>query len=471
MNLFLPLFVQMFLFVNCNKVLMPICCPDNHIVDGKVCVAYEGQIRLDFSKLKIYNKYYYPTEKSVKDDFSSHFLNTSFLSDPNVLNIDVLTRGNSHLNYYLIEDGSLYVETPNAYERWSKVENNTFCIGHYIFSGTNETHTGFWMFMENEEPTEQNPLLTISAMYLSSFFFILVLVVYSLLSELRNLHGKVLMAYVASMLAAFLSLATLQLLTILDKHTVDICLTFTFKTYYFFLASFCWMNIMSFDIWWTFRGYAKARPIHRRGELFKFLVYCCYAFGLPLMMTLALIILNSMDLSHIPWFITPKILDFSCFLHGGQRFLYLYVPMLIMLSVNWVLFLMTAFNIWRLHRATAVLNKLGNRAHRSQQQRFGLYLKLSVVMGINWVLEVLSLLKPQSAFWKVTDSYNLLIGCFIFIIFICKKKIFNMLKKRFTRGTSGTSKSCRSSQRSARSTDSDITNDASLQISMNPKGY
>ncbi|KAI8437030.1 hypothetical protein MSG28_010416 [Choristoneura fumiferana] len=63
--------------------------------------------------------------------------------------------------------------------------------------------------------------------------------------------------------------------------------------------------------------------------------------------------------------------------------------------------------------------------------RFMLYLKLSVIMGVSWVLEVVSFLAPQFSVWYLTDAYNLLIGVSIFLIFICKKKIYNKLRKRF----------------------------------------
>lgn len=45
-------------------------------------------------------------------------------------------------------------------------------------------------------------------------------------------------------------------------------------------------------------------------------------------------------------------------LSAGQKLGYLYIPMLILILSNWLLFLMTAYNIRRLMRGTAVLNEL-----------------------------------------------------------------------------------------------------------------
>lgn len=53
-------------------------------------------------------------------------------------------------------------------------------------------------------------------------------------------------------------------------------------------------------------------------------------------------------------------------------------------------------------------------------------------MGINWILEVVSALYPQANnVWRFVDAYNVMIGFFIFVIFVCKKKILRLMKKRF----------------------------------------
>ncbi|CAG4971210.1 unnamed protein product [Colias eurytheme] len=181
------------------------------------------------------------------------------------------------------------------------------------------------------------------------------------------------------------------------------------------------------------RGYAK-RPIHRKGEKSKFCMYCLYAWGVPLSMSIGFVLINAADLRDMPWFIQPNVPTFGCFLNGGQKFVYLHIPMLILILCNWIFYLLTAFNIWRLSRGTArVLNSeaAGNpAAHRTQKQRFMIYLKLSVIMGINWILGVISSFFPELYIWYITDT-NLFIGVIIFLIFICKRSIYNKLLIRF----------------------------------------
>ncbi|XP_026327100.1 G-protein coupled receptor Mth2-like [Hyposmocoma kahamanoa] len=247
------------------------------------------------------------------------------------------------------------------------------------------------------------------------------------------------------------------------------------------MSSFCWMNVMSMDIWWTFRGYAKARPIHRRGEMFKFCMYCQYGYGVPILLTIILTVMDLVDLRHKPWIVVPGIIKMGCFIGDDGKFFYLYVPMLILTMTNWVLFLMTAFNIWRLHRNTAVLDSAAAgtpAAHRTQRYRLLVYLKLSIIMGINWVLEVISSNYPNFKGWYITDAYNLLMGFFIFLIFVCKREILRKLIKRFKsdnefqwRRNLWHSKSNKSASSAvSHTTDSEISQDTPLQVCIHPKG-
>lgn len=64
------------------------------------------------------------------------------------------------------------------------------------------------------------------------------------------------------------------------------------------------------------RGYAKARLIHRRGETFKFGMYCLYGYGIPIVLSVFLAVMSAIDLRDIPWLITPSKKNIFCFLGG-----------------------------------------------------------------------------------------------------------------------------------------------------------
>nr|QZD25055.1 GPCR22 [Spodoptera exigua] len=404
------------------------CCPENYVVGyRKACIPANSTTTIP-SNLKVYNKdiVYVGNFSDIFRIKQYKFADRAFSSAA----VDIQPMPDN--NRFIIENGGLEWEHPNSYNRWIGIPPSNFCIDYRFIEKKNLTRLGYWITIPGSKDTPKSSMFMTCATLVSCFFMLLVLIVYSLLPELQNLCGLILMAYVASLFMAFLLLAIIQI----KVHPSITCVGLTFSIYFFFLASFCWMSVMSYDIWWTFRGYAKARPIHRRGERFKFMMYCLYAWGLPLAMTICLGVLNTVDMKHLPWFVTPHIPIHGCFIEGGEKLLYLYMPMLILILCNWIFYILTAFNIWRLSRGTAMLDTAAAgtpQAHRTHRQRFMVYLKLSVVMGLNWLLEIISFLYPGFKMWYLTDSYNILVGLAIFLIFVCKKKILKKLDKRFFR--------------------------------------
>lgn len=67
--------------------------------------------------------------------------------------------------------------------------------------------------------------------------------------------------------------------------------------------------------------------------------------------------------------------------------------------------------------------------------RFMLYLKLFIVMGVNWLTEIISWAlgsdgSDGSFLWCMTDIGNSLQGVLIFLIFVCKKRVLKLLNKK-----------------------------------------
>lgn len=93
-------------------------------------------------------------------------------------------------------------------------------------------------------------------MILSIPFLVATLLVYALIKELRaTLNGKSLMCYVLGLIVAYTFLATVQLNG--DNRINDgLCKFLGFTIYFALMFSFFWLNVISFDIWWTF-GYVQ----------------------------------------------------------------------------------------------------------------------------------------------------------------------------------------------------------------------
>ncbi|KAF4529144.1 hypothetical protein B566_EDAN017472 [Ephemera danica] len=59
-----------------------------------------------------------------------------------------------------------------------------------------------------------------------------------------------------------------------------------------------------------------------------------------------------------------------------------------------------------------------------------LFVKLSALMGLPWIMEIVSwAVGGEDHYWYFTDAINMLRSVFIFIVFCCKPKVWEMLKR------------------------------------------
>nr|ABC24708.1 G protein-coupled receptor [Spodoptera frugiperda] len=379
------------------------------------------------------------TEMSDKDLLKNNGIDTFYMTDFRK-HVDVKEKFNlvygrlckgmflEDSPWYVQEDGKLYVKIETSVKVLI-YEADKYCIDTFV-SDTEGPHLNALICFV-ATPERNNYTMSSSCMLISCFFILLTVAVYAWLPELRNLHGMVLMAYLLCFFVGFLFLATMQILILKLQITEEICIVLTFIVYFSLLAAFFWLNVMCYDIWWTFSG---KRAHGRSGTQNKrFLCYAIYAFGVPTILTINL---AALEFSNIPLHpLLPKLRLQGCFLYGNSKLLYLYGPIVILCVANLIFFTLTAFKIAKIKRETKMLRDKESSTHdqdRKDTQRFTLYVKLFTVMGINWILEVVSSFYPEADwYWQFSDAYNVLVGLIIFIIFVCKKKTWRMIKKRF----------------------------------------
>ena len=72
--------------------------------------------------------------------------------------------------------------------------------------------------------------------------------------------------------------------------------------------------------------------------------------------------------------------------------------------------------------------------HHSRMNRFLLFLKLFIIMGFIWIFDIISGLIGDKDIpehhWYFIDCLNMLQGVFVFIIFVCKRNVFNVVFQR-----------------------------------------
>ncbi|XP_049545484.1 G-protein coupled receptor Mth2-like isoform X2 [Anopheles darlingi] len=265
-------------------------------------------------------------------------------------------------------------------------------------------------------------------------FLVITFIVYAVIPELQNLPGMSVMCYVAALAVSYLLLA-LGRMDFYDYQSF-MCRISAYTLYFTLMASFFWLNIMSFDIYWTFGG-SRGRTTERR----KFLYYSLYAWGVPVLFLSLVIIFDHTEL--ISYNLRPNVGEEGCFLKEEKltQFLYMYLPLLSLVTANIYFFAITAIRIYQAEKANVGMMTGNSRRHTKYEKdrmRFGLYLRLFTIMGVTWSLEIISWLvtepkTPPSWVAYALDVSNCLAGIVIFFLFVWKQRVKKLLLQRFSR--------------------------------------
>ncbi|XP_012265831.2 G-protein coupled receptor Mth2-like isoform X1 [Athalia rosae] len=329
--------------------------------------------------------------------------------------------------FYLLRNGTLFF--PRLEGDFMFLDSKLYCLGRF---GNDSNYTPRVCSPVEEEKTDPYATANYVGAIISVPFLIVTIVVYSVLKELRNIHGSTLRCYLFCLIATYITLAIDRILPP-DYSAGPFCLFVGFTIYISFLASFFWLNVMSVDIWWRFGGFGSLMSRGKEHDRDKFLWYSIYAWGCPIILTAICI---GMEFAPgIPEsIIRPGFRLRACWFDTKTAgALYFFGPVSLTIACNIGFFISTSVKMIQQNRnAKLQLNSADSQRHDDNKLWFGLYLKLFVVMGISWSTEVISWAweSPQYI-WYVTDMVNALQGLLIFFIFVWKKKIWLSLKKRF----------------------------------------
>ncbi|XP_068899201.1 G-protein coupled receptor Mth2-like isoform X5 [Tenebrio molitor] len=331
-------------------------------------------------------------------------------------------------NYTVLENNSL---SYNRKEGTVLFEEDDYCLDH---QNNFENVVALLCVEAPKNDTVNNKALSVVGMIISMPFLLATFIAYALLPD-RNLHMKALMFYVINLMLSYLLLVIIQLTD--SRFSQGVCTSIGYFCLLFFLVSFFWMNVICIDIWFTFSGLRGFTGSKKSAERKRFFMYSAYAWAVPILHVLIVYIIDTNSKEN-SWF-SPGIGKGQCFLRRGYpELLYFYGPMAILITINIILFAVTAFKIRSIKKETSMLKKEDSKRHsyENDKQTFNLYLKLLFAMGVNWSMEIISWAviwsgKAPDAIWYLTDFCNAIYGVFIFFIFVFKRSIWKLLKKRY----------------------------------------
>ncbi|XP_076225665.1 G-protein coupled receptor Mth2 isoform X2 [Nomia melanderi] len=428
------------------KLLVPLCCQLHYRATKEGCVEAIGTVNR-FPPLYRSGDMALLDGAPTTDSFRfvvNNPCNDRFRLEPDKYPDD---------RFMFLDNGTIYKPVENVL-----LERN-FCFARM------ESDEYVVLVCFDEEEVQDDNTLSIG-MIVSAPFLLATLLVYTVIPELRNLHGLTLRGYVSCL---FIGYTLIPLAHIAPEVwiTDPVCVAFAFIIHFSFLASFFWLNVMCFDIWWTFGGFRSLQGSVKQRERKKFVIYSIYAWGSATILTCICILMEY--LPNIPEnFIRPQFGVGSCWFGTDQaRAIYFYGPMGITVFCNICLFVSTAVKIIKHKKDTANhLRGADSRRHDDNKQWFSLYLKLFIVMGISWSMEIISWLFNNSPrfIWYLTDLTNTLQGVLIFLIFVWKDKIRRLLLKKF--GCHGSNVVSRNSTRSAYHSSTSRTGTSTVQTAV-----
>ncbi|KAG5889462.1 hypothetical protein JTB14_016441 [Gonioctena quinquepunctata] len=357
--------------------------------------------------------------------------------------------------FTLKKNGSFvfYQNFTDSFESEGILTKNSYCIEH----ASKAKSEGFFFFKcFPDEKVADKIVYTLWAKILSCVFLGLTILIYIVLDETRNLFGKILINYCFGTLFLFslLSYSHVNL-----KPSDKFCELTAYGLIFFSTVSLAWLNVMCWDIWLTFGSTKQSIGMYqRKKDLKRFFAYMIYGWGMPLLLTLIIFMFSSLDV--LPYAIQPYVGGTFCFIEPRKNnfaaLLFLRFPHLIIQIVNVILFIKTITYCLRIKNEINKINDTSRHEKKykfkKDQERLFLILKLSVIMGVNYIFDTLTSFVNLNELGTVPkyieiiwDIINCLQGVFIFIIFICKKKIYyeflrkiNIQKNDYTRNNTQT---------------------------------
>jgi len=317
--------------------------------------------------------------------------------------------------FYVTASGDLFVA---SYSPNYSVNTTSYCMDTFL-DGNITAIRALTCFPEEES---ENVVFSTYPyfMFVSAGCLILTFVIYAVIPELRNVHAVTVMCYVISLAVMFISLGTIQLAT---RSINDLlCISLAQIAHFSFLSTFTWLNVTSFDTWWSFRHPTSSEPGPQwnRNSKRRCLMYSLYAWGVPSCIVIMGEILDLFtDLG-------PKFGQVSCWFSDNTALaVNLYIPIGVLITGNIVFFILTIILLCG-NRSRNVADNRNNT-----KRKFYIVLSLSIWMGVSWIMELISFaVGGPEVLWIATDILNISTGIFTFVIFVCNRKVLTLIARK-----------------------------------------
>ncbi|CAL8122821.1 unnamed protein product [Orchesella dallaii] len=276
-------------------------------------------------------------------------------------------------------------------------------------------------------------------------FLALTVLVYILLWSSHNIHGWTVFSYILALLLTYLmfGISHFASLTLERKGKYrsriwTFCGVIGVLCHFSFLYAFSWSTVLNFDLWCTFRR-LKPTSTMRSSGVRKFIAYNIVAFSFAasiLCLGIGLDVMYRDDVySDI---ITPEYGRIVCYVEPRYaRFLFVILPVAVLLGINLFLFCNTAYAVYNLKKS-AQFASTSSTKKKASHQTFRLLMKLLVINGTIWIAEIFSWYfqtdyEEVGALSFIVDVVNVMQAVAIFFLFVFKNDILEALRRKYPR--------------------------------------
>jgi len=328
--------------------------------------------------------------------------------------------------------------------------NDKFCYFHAV-SGSGELISSYSVCYEEFTPEEKvqfkfKSVFYPSALLVSAFFILVTIIFYLTVGGLRKtIFSKITLGFLLNAFICYLFLGISYCVTLSESEVGDFhflgslpCKILGYTIHHTFIAFFFWMTAMAFNIAKSLSVMQIAR--NQNSSMKNTLLYGLYAQGIPALVSIFIILMDFIQPSNT---LLPNVGEFNCFVGSEyspedyffmkSEFIYFYLIVIVLLTFNFICFLVTAINLFK-HWSN--MQGIQNSGCDGVVEHFFIIVKLSIIMGVPWILDVVSAAMPRDSdsfpIEVTLDVVNLLTGILIFFTLICKVSVWRQIKESYS---------------------------------------
>ncbi|XP_075161657.1 G-protein coupled receptor Mth2-like isoform X2 [Haematobia irritans] len=282
--------------------------------------------------------------------------------------------------------------------------------------------------VENEEPTLH--IISSISDFITTIFITLTLLVYLFLTDRKNVQGKCFMCFLITLALGSIFQTIIALPDVIFSKFS--CTFMGLSAYYSSIATFCWLNIIGFNMFKMQQDPQDNADSNKK----LFLKYSGYSFGLPSLLTLILILIQ---ISNISERYKSGIGEDYCWFdpYNWSALIYFYLVFGILLVLGIAFFVVAFLNLratLKSHPDSKILVLQMKSANR-----YGILLVIeTIVLFVDVSANISVLLESEewSVLYYISSFVNTIYGIIIFLIFALepvKQWRFNINGRHYNR--------------------------------------